>query len=104
VAIVGVVHSKKKLASITLGFNEALMASSATDPAAYLLLAGVKKLRKTVYSKPVRVSRIVYNSGANTVTLMLASPLKGSVQLRVQGTMTASNGAGGSVAYTAIVS
>jgi hypothetical protein len=103
VGIVSVSHSKKKLASVTLRFNEALASSSAVDPSAYVLLAGVKKLRKTVYTKPLKIGSIVYNNGANTVTLVLAKPLKGVVELRVQGAMTAANGASGSVAFTTVV-
>jgi hypothetical protein len=103
VGIVSVSHIKKKLASVTLGFSEALASSSAVDPSAYVLLAGVKKLRKTVYTKPLTIGNIIYNSGANTVTLMLAKPLKGVVELRVQGVMTASNGATGTVAFTTVV-
>jgi hypothetical protein len=104
VGVIGVSHSKKKLVSITVGFNEALVSSSALDPSAYQVLAGVKKLRKTVYTKPLKIGGIMYNSGANTVTLMLAKPQKGVVQLRVQGVMMSSNSASGNVAYTAVVS
>jgi hypothetical protein len=104
VGVIGVSHSKKKLVSITLGFNEALVSSSALDPSAYQVLAGVKKLRKTVYTKPLKIGGITYNNGANSVTLVLAKPLKGVVQVRVQGAMMGSNGASGSVEYTTVVS
>jgi hypothetical protein len=104
VGVIGVSHSKKKLVSITVGFNEALVSSSAVDPGAYQVLAGVKKRGKTAYTKPLKIGGITYNSGAKTVTLMLAKPQKGVVQLRVQGAMMSSNGASGNVAYAAVVS
>jgi hypothetical protein len=98
-----VAHSKKGLSAITIAFNESLNSASATSPALYSVLAGVKKRGKTVYTKPLALGTIQYADGPHQVTLNLKKPYKGAVQVMVQGSITAASGAAANVQASMIV-
>jgi hypothetical protein len=98
-----VAHSKKGLTAITIAFNESLISASATSPALYSVLAGVKKRGKTAYTKPLAIGTIQYADGPHKVTLNLKKPYKGAVQVMVQGRIAAANGASGDVQTSMIV-
>ncbi len=58
----------------------------------------VKRHKQTVFTKPVAIRSISVNG--STATLNLAKPFKGTVQVTVQGTVTAANGASNGVSLT----
>jgi len=62
-------QSKKGLTSITIGFNEALNPSSATNTDLYKLFGSVKKHGKTAYTKGFPIESISYASGGKTVKI-----------------------------------
>jgi hypothetical protein len=101
--IAGLVHSKKGLTSITIGFNEALNATSAEALVLYRVRGPVKKHKKTVYSKPVKIKGISFD-GNTRVTINLAKPHKGAVQVTVLPGIVAANGAVGNSSFSAVVS
>ena len=69
--IAGVARAKKKVAAITIAFDEALAAVSADSKGFYQVLQGVKKRKKVVYKKPVRIASVSYD-GSRDVTVQLA--------------------------------
>ena len=85
------VHSKKGLTSVSLAFDEALNPASANNLGLYRVLGAVKKRGKTVYSKALKISRVSFDGNAH-VTITLAKPYKGAVQVTVFGGMKASSG------------
>jgi hypothetical protein len=96
-------HSRKGLTSITLAFDEALAPTSATNSALYSVLSGAKKRGKTIYVKSVPIRGVTYNGNAHTVTILLAHPFKGSVQVKARGGIMAANGAASQGDFTAVV-
>jgi len=80
------------LSSIALGFNEALNPGSASNAGLYSVLGAVKKRGKTVYSKNLGIKSVSYNANAGSVTINLAKPYKGAVQVTVHGGLVAANG------------
>jgi len=100
--VLQVANSKKGLSSITIGFNEELTSASATNPVLYHVFSGVKKRGKTVYTKGVKIGSIHFD-GSHSVTLTLAKPFKGTVEVMVQGSVAAANGASGNVQFTMVV-
>jgi hypothetical protein len=101
--VVSVTHSKKGITVIILGFNEALDSASASDGGFYRLDSGIKKRGKLVYSKAVKIGGVSYDGTAHTVTIRLAKPTKGPVQVMVRGGIKGSNGASSNGDYTAVV-
>jgi hypothetical protein len=84
---------RKGLTAITIAFDEALNASSAMNSALYSVLGAVTKRRKTTFSKDVAFLGASYNGSMNSVTLMLAKPYKGKVQVTVSPGIVAASGA-----------
>jgi hypothetical protein len=95
-------RSKKGLAAITLAFNESLDAGSANSAGQYTVLGGVKKKGKTVYTK-VLAFTVKYDDGKHSVTVQLAKPFKGSVQVTVRAGLRSASQAASQVAATEIV-
>jgi hypothetical protein len=93
--------SKKGLTSFTVNYNEPLSSSSVGSSALYHVLAAVtkvvKKHKETVFTKVLAILGVTPNSGRDTVTINLAKPYKGEVQVTVQGTISAASGASNSV-------
>jgi hypothetical protein len=99
--IVGVGHSRKGLISITIGFNEALERSSVVNPSLYSVLGAVTKRKKTLYSKALVIQSITYD-GNTHVTINLAKPFKGAVQVTVRTGIAATNGTSSGSSFSAI--
>jgi hypothetical protein len=68
----------------------------------YTLRGAVKKKGKTTFTKGVAVGPVKFD-GNRTVTLSLAKPFKGQVQVTVHGGIVAGNGAAGSGDVTRVV-
>jgi hypothetical protein len=102
-AIVGSGHSRKGLTAVAVTFDEPIVPGSAGDPSHYSLLGGVKKRRKTIFSKNLAIRGASYNPGSLTVTLTLAKPFQGSVLATVHGGIVASNGAASQREFSATV-
>jgi hypothetical protein len=100
--IVGLGHSKKGLIAITIGFNEALNRGSVGNLGLYRVLGAVKKRKKTVYTKTVRIQGVSFD-GNTRVTINLAKPYKGAVQVTVLAGVVASNGTLSSGSFSAVV-
>ena len=102
-AIAGV-SSKKGLTSFTVSYNEPLSSSSASSSGLYQVFAAVtkivKKHKETLFTKALAIRSVSPNSTSSTVTINLAKPFKGRVQVMVQGNITAGNGASNSVRFT----
>ena len=107
VLAIGPVSSRKGLTSFTVSYNEPLSASSASNSALYHVFAAVtkivKKHKQTLFTKALSIGGVSPSSSDNTVTINLAKPLKGTVQVTVQGTITAANGALSSVNTSMII-
>ncbi len=102
-SVVKRVHTKKGLTSVTVAFDAPLDPASANVTAHYRLLAGVKKRGKTVYKKVLVVRSATYDPVGHTVTLGLAKPFKGTVQVTVHGGIQGANGASTSGDFMAVV-
>jgi hypothetical protein len=63
----------------------------------------VRKHRKMIYSKAVPIANVIYNASARSVTVNLARPSKGSVQLTVGAGIANVDGIASRSAFTAIV-
>jgi hypothetical protein len=104
-AIAGV-SSRKGLSSVTVSYNEAVTAS-ASNAAVYQVFEGVtkvvKKQKETVFTKALAIRAVSSNSGGNMVTINLAKPFKGTVQVTVEGTITAANNASNNISTSKIV-
>src|SRR5262249_27125486 len=74
---VSVAHTRKGVSTLTFKFSEALNPASAENPGFYSLAAAVKKRHKVLFTKPVRIRSVSYDSNVQTVTLHLARPFKG---------------------------
>jgi hypothetical protein len=98
--IIAVGQSRKGLTSITIAFNEALAPGSASETALYSVLGAVKKRGKTAYTKHVAVKSVTYNNSTRSVTITLAKPYKGAVQVTVKAGLTAANGPSSSSTQT----
>jgi hypothetical protein len=101
--IAGTGHTTKGLTTITVSFNEALNPGSADNPSLYIVDAGVTKRGKTVYTKKLAVRSPGYNAKTHTVTITLAKPFKGAVQVTVLPGIRAANGASSSGSFSAVV-
>ena len=91
------------MTSITIGFNEALDPISATNQSLYALHSGVKKHGRTVFSKVVGIRGVTYDSIHNTLTINLAKPFKGLVQVTVSGTIMALDGTPNTINFSKVV-
>ncbi len=102
-AIAGV-SSRKGLTSFTVSYNEPLSSSSASSSGLYQVFAAVtkkvKKHKETLFTKALAIRSVTPNSTGSTVTIKLARPFKGQVQVMVGGNISAGNGASNSVRFT----
>jgi virginiamycin B lyase len=101
--VVTVAHSKKQITAIVIGFTETLDPISAGNPAFYSLALGVKKKHKLVFSRAVKIGGVSYDSNAHTVTLKLAKPARGTMQVTVHRGISATNGLLTGEDFTAVV-
>jgi hypothetical protein len=95
-------RSRKGLTAISVAFDESLDPASAENPGLYLVLGAVKKRGKTVYSKGVAIGSVRYDGNARTVTISLARPYKGGVQVTVHGGILGTNGLTDHDEFTAV--
>jgi hypothetical protein len=102
--VVVATNSKKGRTGFNVVFNEPVN-SSAANPGLYHVFGAVTKVAKrhkqTVFTKPVGIKGVSVNGA--TATLTLAKPFKGTVDVMVQGTVTAANGASNGVSLSKIV-
>ncbi len=90
--IANVSHSRKGLSLIAVAFNEALNGNAVNILSLYSVHGGVKKHGKTIYSKNLRIRGVSYDSVADAVSIRLAKPYKGVVQVTVRRGILAANG------------
>ncbi len=100
--IVSVTRTRKGLTSITVGFDEPLLAGSVTELAHYSVFGAAKKHGKTVYTKGVGKWTISFD-GNSKVTIKLAKPFKGAVKVTVHGGILASDGASSDGDFSEVV-
>ena len=78
--------------------------SAASNSGLYEVFAAVtkivKKHKETLFTKALAIRSVSLNSTSSTVTINLAKPFKGRVEVMVQGNITAGNGASNSVRFT----
>jgi hypothetical protein len=98
-----VAHSKKGIAQIIIGFSEDLIPGSATNRRFFSIASGVKKRHKLVFSKRVKIGGVTYDGTAHRVTLKLAKPHKGRVQVTVRAGLVAADGMSSASDFTAVV-
>jgi hypothetical protein len=99
----GVVKSKKGVTGFTVGFTQPLNPGSATNLGLYRILEGVKKKRKTVYTKPLKIRSVRYDSAENSATINLAKPHKGAVEVTVDGAIEALDGTASTIDFSNII-
>jgi hypothetical protein len=100
--VVSASQGKKGLTGITVVFDEALDANVVNDRALFQVLGAVKKHRKTVYTKSVRIAGITFD-GQSRVTIKLAKPHKGAVQVTVLAGLRAADGASSTNEYAVVL-
>jgi hypothetical protein len=100
-------RSKKGLTEVDVAFSEPLEAASAENSSDYHAFGAVTKVvkhrRETVYSKPIRIKSVGYNTSTDTAQINLAKPVKGKVEVQVSGTFTTTSGTEETVDYTILV-
>jgi virginiamycin B lyase len=101
--VVSVTHSKKEITTIVLDFSEGLDPGSAGNGSFYSIASGVKKRHKLLFAKNVKIAGVSYDGNAHTVTLKLAKPFKGKVQVTVRSGIAATNGTSTQSNFTAVV-
>ena len=63
----------------------------------------MKKRHKLVFTKGVKIGSVSYDGNAHTVTLKLAKPAKGKMQVTIHGGIAAANGLSSRDDFTAVV-
>jgi hypothetical protein len=96
-------HSTRGIDQIILGFSEDLNPRSATNRRFFALASGVQKRNKFVVTKRVKIGGVSYNSVNHLVTIRLAKPVKGVVQVTAYGGIKATNGLSSRGKFTAVV-
>jgi hypothetical protein len=102
--VVAVAHSRAGTTEIVLSFNEALDPRPTGKLGFYHLAAGVKTRRTLVFSKGLKIARVLYDGSTHQVTLKLALPQKGPVQVTVRPGIVAADGISSFNAFTAVIS
>jgi hypothetical protein len=101
--VVKVEHTKKKVSSVTIAFNEAMVPASVSNSALYSVFGGVPKRRRVVFSKKIKIRSVLYDEAADTVSITLAKPYKGQVKVSLAGIIEATDGASSDIAFSADV-
>ena len=100
------VRQSRKATSYTINFAAPLNPQAATNLGLYQVFEGVtkvvKKHKHTVYTKALKIKSAVYTA-APSVTITLAKPLKGKVQVTIAPGLEAANGASTGTAITELV-
>ena len=101
---VSAVSSRRGLTTIVIAFDQALDPSSASDPGRYAALGAVTRRRRTTYARPVRLGVVSYTAGARMVTVRLARPYRGAVQVTVRAGLLGAAGVATSTEYITVLS
>jgi hypothetical protein len=101
--VTAVGHTATGVNSITVGFDEALNAGSAEDPSLYHVFEAARQKGKTDSTKSVPIGHVSYDDEAHTVTITLAHPLQGTVQVTVHGKVLSLDGGTSPVDFKAVV-
>ena len=101
--VVPVAHSRAGITAIVLDFDEALDPGTAGQLGFYQLASGVKRRHTLVFSKSLKIRRVLYDGTAYRVTLKLAKPHKGTVQVTVRAGLEAADGMSSFSDFTAVV-
>jgi sugar lactone lactonase YvrE len=94
--------TKKGLTGFTVSFSQGLNSATAHNLGLYHVLAGAKKKGKSAFTKPLAISSVSVNGSGNTVTITLAKPHKGAVEVEVQGTLVSSSGASSNANFSQV--
>ena len=97
------VSSKKGVTGVSVAFNQPLNSASASNLGLYQILEGVKKKRKTVYTKPLKIKNVNYVASSNSVTINLTKPFKGKIEVIVDGAIEALDGTMTDVDFSNII-
>ena len=97
------VKSKKGITGVSVAFNEPLNPASADNLTLYHVFKGVKKKKKTVYTKVLEIRQVSFNSSSDTVTINLAKPYKGAVEVTVDGAIEALDGTASDIDFSTIL-
>ena len=101
------VKQSKKQTSYTISFAAPLNAQSAANPALFRVFQGVTKLvkrhKQTVFTRPLKIKSVVPGAGAQSVTLSLAKPFKGKVQVTIEPGLAGANGTSTGAAINELV-
>jgi hypothetical protein len=101
--VVAVTHSRGGMTSITLRFDEALDRGTARNRGFSSVASAVRRQNTLVFTRRVRIGRVSYDGRTSQVTLTLARPHQGRVQVTVHGGIMAANGSSSDSEFTAIV-
>jgi streptogramin lyase len=101
--VIAIAHPSKRITSILIGFDEALDPGTAENGGFYSLAAGIKKHHKLMFSRGVKIASVSYDGTAHTVTLKLARPHKGKIQVTVRAGIVAADGMSSPSDFTAVV-
>ncbi len=97
------VQSRKGLTAFVVVFNEPLDPGSASNPDLYHVFARVNKRGRTGVTKAVAIKSIRPGSTGATVRIDLSRPEKGLVEVTIQGTIMAADGASSGINSATIV-
>jgi hypothetical protein len=81
--IVSVLHTSGKVSGFTIVFNEPLEVASADSARLYQVKPGTRKGTRVVYGNPVTIKPPSYKAGATSVTIRLAKPVAGPIEVIV---------------------
>ncbi len=101
--IASLVESRKGVTGFTVNFNQALNTASAENLGLYRVLEGTKKKRKEVFTKALKIRSVSDNGSNDTVTIDLAKPYKGTVEVAVNGAIESLDGISTNIGYSAIL-
>jgi hypothetical protein len=97
-------HSRARITEIVISFNEALDPGTARKLGFYHLAAGVKTRHTLVFSKPLKISGVLYDGSTHQVTLKLTKPHRGVVLVTVGPGIMAADGIPSFSNFTSVIS
>jgi hypothetical protein len=97
------VNSKKGISAFIVRFNQPLNPGSAAKLSLYHVFQGVKKKHKEVFTRPLKIKSVTYNSSTQKVTINLKKPYKGIVEVAVDGAIEALDGTFTTLNFSSIV-
>jgi hypothetical protein len=88
--------------SLSIGFEEPPDPGAASNAALYVVLGGVRRRGRIVFSKPLRVLSVQFDGLAQTATVTLAQPFKGPLQVTAPVGIVAEDGRTGVAVFASI--